>query len=270
MRCPALRATCLSNGAIPTTTLRASLPAVFCWSYVLNTKGGTTQNKIVLRMFRVDLANGAKITNRDGFEIIYPSFRKAIEAAEKYVKIRRLSYLDHINHMDDKLLVPVKRLQERTFAYPKLAEMVAPFGETMKLIRSGQVIDFQAFSEYINEPLEMIEAELKIIRHLIGLERTAFISDEAYRLYFEERKKLPISRRKFVNKLHEFKQQEILKDKDLVFLKVLDIHKNQPEFLNYLNFEERHAMRLIKSMLSTEEKLSSMEYYIERVEIDEE
>ena len=56
----------------------------------------------------------------------------------------------------------------------------------------------------------------------------------------------------------------------MVFLKVLDIHKNQPEFLNYLNFEERHAMRLIKSMLSTEEKLSTMEYYIERVEIDEE
>ena len=54
----------------------------------------------------------------------------------------------------------------------------------------------------------------------------------------------------------------------MVFLKVLDVHKSHPEFLSYLDFEERHAMRLLKSMLSAEEKLSSMDYYIERVDID--
>ena len=220
-------------------------------------------------MFRVDLAGGAKITSKDGFEIIFPTFKRAIEAAEEYVRIRRLSYLDHIYRLDDQLLVPIKRLKERSFAYPKLAEMVVPFGDTMKLIRSGQAVDFQSFSEYINEPLDVIETELKILRHLIGLERTAFISTEAYQCYFEERKKLPLGRRKFISKLHEFRQQEILKDKEMVFLKVLDIHKNNPEFLNYLDFEERHAMRLLKSMLSAEEKVSSMEYYIERVDIDE-
>ena len=219
-------------------------------------------------MFRVDFGNGAKITNEDGFEIIYPSFKRAIEAAEEYVKVRRLCYLDHIHRLDDLLLVPIKRLQERSFAYPKLAEMVAPFGDTMRLIRTGQAIDFQSFSEYINEPLDVIETELKVLRHLIGLERTAFVSTEAYQCYFEERKKLPIGLRKFTNKLHEFRQQEILKDKDMVFLKVLDVHKSHPEFLSYLDFEERHAMRLLKSMLSAEEKLSSMDYYIERVDID--
>lgn len=219
-------------------------------------------------MFRVDLGNGAKITNEDGFEIIYPSFKRAVEAADEYVKVRRLSYLDHIYRLDDLLLVPIKRLKERSFAYPKLAEMVAPFGETMRLIRTGQIIDFKSFSEYINEPLDVIETELKVLRHLIGLERTAFVSTEAYQCYFEERKKLPIGRRKFTNKLHEFRQQEILKDKDMVFLKVLDVHKSHPEFLSYLDFEERHAMRLLKSMLSAEEKLSSMDYYIERVDID--
>lgn len=220
-------------------------------------------------MFRVDLGNGARITNKEGFEIIYPSFKRALEAAEEYIRVRRLSYYDHIYRLDDQLPVPIKRLQERCFAYPKLAEMVAPFSETMKLVRSGQVMDFQSFSEYIGEPLGVIETELKIIRHLIGLERTAFISAEAYQYYFEERKKLPLGRRKFINKLHEFRQQEVLKEKDMVFLKVLDIHKNHPEFLNYLCFEERHAMRLIKSMLSSEGKLISMDYYIERVEIDE-
>ena len=221
-------------------------------------------------MFRVDLANGAKITNEDGFEIIFISAKRAIDAAEEYLRVRRLNYLNHIYRLDDQLLVPIKRLQERSFAYPKLAEMIVPFSETMNLIRSGRVVDFQSFSEYANEPLEEIETELKILRHLIGLERTAFISAEAYQCYFEERKKLPIGRRKFINKLHTFRQQEILKDKDLVFLKVLDIHKNNPEFLNYLDFEERHAMRLIKSMIFAEEKLSSMDYYIERVEIEEE
>lgn len=223
-----------------------------------------------MRGFRVCMLNH-KITNEKGFEIIFPTYLQAAEAAEKYVRPNLEEFTKRTMALQELLPMSIKALEDRCLAYPNLAQIIVPFASTIAAVRRGmELVDSKEFGEYSGWDAADIEKEIGLLHIIRGVEKMSYTNSSKFEMIMEQESSLPFPRTEFVNKLHEYRTKKLMEDKQFVFQELLRTYKGNAEFLNYLTMKERYSLRLLQGILRYENILNTFRYYIERVEIVEE
>ena len=223
-----------------------------------------------MRGFRVCMLNH-RITDEKGFEMIFPTYLQAAEAAEKYVRPNLEEFSKRTMKLQELLPMSIKELEERCLAYPNLAQIIVPFASTIAAVRRGmEVVDSKEFGKYSGWAAADIEKEIGLLHIIRGVEKMSYTNSDKFAMIVEQENSLPFPRTEFVNKLHEYRTQKLMADKQFVFQELMRTYKGNAEFLNYLTMKERYSMRLLQGILRYENLLNTFRYYIERVEIVEE